>query len=186
MIRFLKDRMSSISSDLYEEILKLNKSYASCIIQIVPCKTALRLISKFMTWWTWQQIITIHILPNISRSKFNQTMKFGQLIEYDMRNSFLEKPYTTCGGEASPRDFYKKKNQNWAYLWIDSLKCYKFVFILRPSRCPLKYTNLRYWPLAFILYKAFFKKSMELVCLSHFLLEFWFSAYSPNQPNVIV
>ena len=29
-----------------------------------------------------QKIITIHILPNISRSKGNQTMKFGQLIEY--------------------------------------------------------------------------------------------------------
>ena len=28
-----------------------------------------------------QQIATIHILPNISRIKDNQTMKFGQLIE---------------------------------------------------------------------------------------------------------
>ena len=42
MIRFLKDRMSPISSDLYEEILKLNKSHTNCIIQIVPCKTAFR------------------------------------------------------------------------------------------------------------------------------------------------
>ena len=41
MIRFLKDRMSSISSDLYEEILKPNKSHTNRIIQIVPCKTAL-------------------------------------------------------------------------------------------------------------------------------------------------
>ena len=29
-----------------------------------------------------QQTIAIHILPNISRSKDNQTMKFGQLPEY--------------------------------------------------------------------------------------------------------
>ena len=28
-----------------------------------------------------EQTITIHILPNISRNKGNQTMKFGQLIE---------------------------------------------------------------------------------------------------------
>ena len=28
-----------------------------------------------------EQTITIHILPNISRSKGNQTMKFRQLIE---------------------------------------------------------------------------------------------------------
>ena len=42
MIRFIKDRMSSISSDLYEEILKLNKSHRNSIIQIVPCKTPFR------------------------------------------------------------------------------------------------------------------------------------------------
>ena len=35
-------------------------------------------------------------------------MKFGQLIEYNMRNIFLEKSYTKCGGEASPRSFYEK------------------------------------------------------------------------------
>ena len=38
-----------------------------------------------------QQTITIHILPNISQSKGNQTMKFGQLIEYNRRNIFLQK-----------------------------------------------------------------------------------------------
>ena len=38
-----------------------------------------------------QQTIVIHVLPNISRSKGNQTMKFVQLIEYNMRNIFLEK-----------------------------------------------------------------------------------------------
>ena len=30
---------------------------------------------------TGQQIITVHILPNMSRSKSNQAIKFGQLIE---------------------------------------------------------------------------------------------------------
>ena len=30
---------------------------------------------------TRQKTITIHILPNISRTKANQTMKFRQLIE---------------------------------------------------------------------------------------------------------
>ena len=38
--------------------------------------------------------IAIHILPSISRSKGNHPMKFGQLIEYNMKNIFLEKPYT--------------------------------------------------------------------------------------------
>ena len=35
-------------------------------------------------------------------------MKFGQLIEYNMRNIFLEKPYTKCGGETIPGPISKK------------------------------------------------------------------------------
>ena len=35
-------------------------------------------------------------------------MKFGQLIEYNMKNIFLEKSYTKYSEEASPRLFYKK------------------------------------------------------------------------------
>ena len=38
-----------------------------------------------------QQTVTIRILPNISRSKGNQTMKFGQLIEYNKGNIFIQK-----------------------------------------------------------------------------------------------
>ena len=34
-----------------------------------------------MTSQTGKQISTIHVLPNISRSKGNQAMKFGQLID---------------------------------------------------------------------------------------------------------
>ena len=36
----------------------------------------------------WEQTITMHILPNISRNKRNKTTKFGQLIEYNIRNIF--------------------------------------------------------------------------------------------------
>ena len=56
---------------------------------------------------TVQQVIAINIMPNISRSKGNQTMKFGQLIESNMRNIFFEKTYTKCRREASLRPFYK-------------------------------------------------------------------------------
>ena len=35
-------------------------------------------------------------------------MKFGQLIEYNMRNIFLEKSYTSWGGETNPRPFPEK------------------------------------------------------------------------------
>ena len=55
-----------------------------------------------------KQTIAIHILTNISRSKDNQAIKFGQLIEYNLRNIFFEKSYTKCGGETIPRPFSKK------------------------------------------------------------------------------
>ena len=44
-----------------------------------------------MTSQPGEQIITSHMLPNISRSKGNQAIKFGQLIEYNKRNIFLQK-----------------------------------------------------------------------------------------------
>ena len=47
-----------------------------------------------MTSQTEHEIITIHILLNIARRKSYQTMKFGQIIEHNMRNIFLEKTYT--------------------------------------------------------------------------------------------
>ena len=50
-----------------------------------------------MTSETGYQTIAIDIYTNISRGKGNQAMKLGQLIEYNMRNFFLEKPYTKCG-----------------------------------------------------------------------------------------
>ena len=42
-----------------------------------------------------------------SRSKGNQSMKFSHLIEYNMRNNFLEKSYAKFGGKVIPRFFYK-------------------------------------------------------------------------------
>ena len=44
-----------------------------------------------MTSQTGYQIITIQMLPNISRCKGNQTRKFGPVIQYNKRNIFLEK-----------------------------------------------------------------------------------------------
>ena len=72
----------------------------------------IRLISKFMTLQPGKPIIAIQILSNILRSKGNQTMKFGQSIEYNMRNIFLEKSYSKCAGETIPRPFSKKSKSN--------------------------------------------------------------------------
>ena len=40
---------------------------------------------------TWEKTIARQILPNISQSKGNQTMKLGQLIECNKRNICLKK-----------------------------------------------------------------------------------------------
>ena len=50
----------------------------------------------------------MRILPNILRSKDNQTMKFGQLIEHKFRNLSLEELYTKYGAETIPGPFSKK------------------------------------------------------------------------------
>ena len=56
-----------------------------------------KVILKFMTSQTGQQIITIHLLPDISRNKDNKAMKFVQLIEYNVRKMLLQK---VCTNEA--------------------------------------------------------------------------------------
>ena len=70
----------------------------------------LRLISKCVASQTGEQIIAIHILPNISISKGKEAIKLGQLIEYNKKNIFLGKSYTKCGGKTSPKPFHKNQN----------------------------------------------------------------------------
>ena len=67
-------------------------------------------------------------MTNILRSKDNQAMKFGQLIEYNLRDIFLEKSYTKSNEKLFRDPFLK--NQNRAYLYQCS-KCFiYFVFIV--------------------------------------------------------
>ena len=67
-------------------------TFLSCLFGYVEKRLdkKVKFNSKFMTSQNGQQIITIHILPNTSRDKGNQAMKFGQLIEYNVRNFFLQ------------------------------------------------------------------------------------------------
>ena len=76
-----------------------------------------------MTSQIGKQTIAIHILTNISRSKGNQAMKFSQLVEYNMRNIFLEKPSKKWDGEANPRRYSKKSkliSRSTAYDFIQT------------------------------------------------------------------
>ena len=54
----------------------------------------------------------MHKLPIISRSKDNQAIKFGQLIEYKVENIFVEKSYTKCAAETIPRTLSKKSKSS--------------------------------------------------------------------------
>ena len=65
----------------------------------------IRLILKFITSQPGKQTIAMNILPNISRK---QTVKIGRLIDYNIRNIFLQKSYTKSGREAITRPFSKK------------------------------------------------------------------------------
>ena len=49
------------------------------------------LISKFMTSQTGKQIIEIPTIPNISKNKGNEAMKFDELIKHNGRNIFCQK-----------------------------------------------------------------------------------------------
>ena len=63
-----------------------------------------------MTSQTGQQIFTKYILPNISRRKDKQIIKFSQLIEYKINNIFLEKLYTKVVGKLVPDPCIKNQN----------------------------------------------------------------------------
>ena len=70
----------------------------------------------------------MHMLTNISRDQGNQAMKYGQLMEYDMRNIFLEKSFTQSGGDTIPGPFSKKSKLSVTLLWITSLTFYTVGF----------------------------------------------------------
>ena len=61
-----------------------------------------------MTSQPRKETIAMHILPYFSRRKGYQTMKFGDIIQYNLTNIFREKSYTKCDGETFRRPFSKK------------------------------------------------------------------------------
>ena len=110
-----------------------------------------RLISTPIRSQPGKKRIGIHILPNISKSKVNQTIKFDQLIEtFFMKNykqNVLEKLFPDP----------VLKSRNWAYLWANSPKFYTACFHYVPSWRPSKYIERYCRVLAFTSYKAFSK-----------------------------
>ena len=68
-------------------------------------------------------------------------MKFGQLIECNTRNIFLEKSYTNCGVETRPRPFSEKLN--WPYICINGLKFFAVCFYCMQSWGLSKYIETK-------------------------------------------
>ena len=75
-----------------------------------PCRKKVNFNIHDVTTWITNNCNTQ--LPNISRSKGKQAMKFGKLIKYNMKNIFLEKLCAKCGEETIPRSFSKKSILN--------------------------------------------------------------------------
>ena len=93
--------------------------------------------------------------------------------EYNMRNIFHEKSYAKCGGQTIPGPFFK--NQNWVYLWINSVKFYTVCFCCMPSWGLSKFIETKLQITCFYLILRLFKKTkrgLELVPLPHFLHDF--------------
>ena len=70
----------------------------------------MRLISDFMTSQPGKQSIAIHILPNISRPEGYYIMKFGQLIECNIKKKFLEKFSRNVAEKLFPGAFLNNYN----------------------------------------------------------------------------
>ena len=64
------------------------------------------LMLKFMTSQPGQQTAAIHILSNISRSKGNQAIKFGQVTEDDTKIICLQKSCRKWVKETSSRSLF--------------------------------------------------------------------------------
>ena len=75
-------------------------------------KVNFKFYDKQSIWQTiFEQTIVTHILPNISRIKGNQTMKFGQLIKCNMifkfQQIFLKSHTQNVIGKLAPDPFLK-------------------------------------------------------------------------------
>ena len=113
-------------------------------------------------------------MTNISRSRCNQRVKFGQLKEHKMRNIFLEKSNSKCCRETIPRLFPKKSKLS---ISLDQLcKVLNSLFLLYGNLWTIEI----YWNEAadhlFLPHIKLFKKikgGLELVFVPHFLYDFW-------------
>ena len=106
-LKMMKNAFYFISKALF--VLKIFK-FLSWLFGHVPKRLDKEDEVNFKSYdvTAWLTNNCIGILSNIWKSKGNQTIKFRQLIECNARNIFLEKWYTKCAQETSPRPFSEK------------------------------------------------------------------------------
>ena len=56
-------------------------------------------------------------------------MKTGELLEYNLRNIFLEKSHTKCGGETIPRLFSKKSKLSMSLNRYSKRQIYLYIYL---------------------------------------------------------
>ena len=134
----------------------------------------IRLISKFMTSQPGKQTNAIHILSYNSRSKDNQNIT---------RETFFLKNHTQNVVEKLVPDHFLK-NQNWAYLWINSLKFWVVYFYCVPNWGLSKYIEIKFQTTCFYLLQSFFKNKIHFV--QTFLRKIFLLLYSIDWPNFII
>ena len=115
-------------------------------------------------------------------------MKFGHLIECNVRNIFLEKSYTKCGGETSPSLFREKWKLSISLDKSSKILYSYTVFIVWPIEIHWNYAADHLLSPHIKLFKKI--RGLELVTLPHFLHNFWRKIFlvlcSTNWPNFIV
>ena len=101
-------------------------------------------------------------------------MKFGQLVElYNLRDIFLEKSYTKCGGETSPRPFSGKLKLSISLDQWSKVLCSLLLLYSRLRAIEI-YCNeaAGHLLLPHIKHILKIRKGLELISLPHFLHNF--------------
>ena len=134
-----------------------------------------------MTSQPAKQTITMHILPKISRSIGNQTMEFGQVMEYNKRNIFLQKSCKKWDRETSSRcrvcfliKLYRSLKQvvcNLVSIYFDSPQLTIKTNCINSKAIDLEICSIL----------IFLEKGLGIVSLAHFVYNFsrkMFSCYT--------
>ena len=118
-------------------------------------------------------------------------MKFDQLIDYNVRNIFLEKSYTKCEGEISPRPFSEKLKLSVSLDQEYKVSYRLFSLYAKPKAIKICWNYAAdYLHLPYIKIIFFKKRGLELGSLPYFLRNFWSKIflliYFVNWPSFIV